>query len=352
MISLDVAHVPREVRETSYTDQVVARLIRAATGVGGDGSTLAAVETAARWWGAGLSTAVLKPSTTALRAVTPAILDSVGRSLCRSGESLHVIAVRNGQLTLTPSASWSVHGSDDPASWRYRVTMSGPTATRTTTFAASSVVHVRYAPHPDTPWQGRSPLQLASASVKAAALMETATAGELNFSQQQVLTPRRGAGDYAPTDTLTPDTIDKIVAAFAAHVGTEAFIIPADIQAQRLGPEPPDSFPLLRDRLEHSILAMCGIPPALVAPTTTGTALRESFRQLLHALIKPLGALLAEELQAKLDPSAALSFDSLRAGDIQGSARAFGSLVKAGVEPQSAASIVGFDAVAVREVPA
>ena len=45
--------------------------------------------------------------------------------------------------------------------------------------------------------------------------METATAGELNFSQQQVLTPRRGAGDYAPTDMLTPDTIDKIVAAFA-----------------------------------------------------------------------------------------------------------------------------------------
>ena len=75
----------------------------------------------------------LKPSTTALRAVTPTFLDGVGRALCRSGESLHVIDVRNGLLTLTPSASWSVHGSDDPASWRYRVTMSGPTATRTTT---------------------------------------------------------------------------------------------------------------------------------------------------------------------------------------------------------------------------
>ena len=128
MISLGLAHVPREVRETSYTDQVVARLIRAATGVGGDGSTLAAVETAARWWGAGLSSATVKPDNLALRSVSPPVLDSIGRSLCRSGESLHVIDVRHGQVSLTPCGAWSVSGSDDPGSWRYRVTMSGPTA--------------------------------------------------------------------------------------------------------------------------------------------------------------------------------------------------------------------------------
>ena len=50
---------------------------------------------------------------------------------------------------------------------------------------------------------------------------------------------------------------------------------------------------------------------------------------MLHCtgLIKNLGALVVEELQAKLDPAAALSFSDLRAGDIAGSARAFGSLV-------------------------
>ena len=88
---------------------------------------------------------------------------------------------------------------------------------------------------------------------------------------------------------------------------------------------------------------MCGIPPALVAERGTGTAMREAFRQVLHSLLKPLGALVVEELQAKLHPDAALSFDSLRAGDITGSARAFGSLVTAGLTPQSAADIVGFD---------
>ena len=80
--------------------------------------------------------------------------------------------------------------------------------------------------------------------------------------------------------------------------------------------------------------------------------MRESFRQVLHALLRPLGALLAEELREKLHPDATLNFSALRAGDITGSARAFGSLVTAGLTPQSAAEVVGLDNVEVREVPA
>ena len=81
--------------------------------------------------------------------------------------------------------------------------------------------------------------------------------------------------------------------------------------------------------------------------------MREAFRQVLHSLLKPLGGLVVEELRSKLDTDAALSFDGLRAGDIAGSARAFGSLVKSGgLTPQSAAAIVGFDDVEVAEVSA
>ena len=115
------------------------------------------------------------------------------------------------------------------------------------------------------------------------------------------------------------------------------------MQAQRLGPEPPDSFPLLRDRLENALYAMHGIPPALIAAQATGTGLRESFRHVLHSLLKPLGAIIAEELREKLDPAAALDFSELRAGDIVGTSRALGSLVKAGLSPAAAAAIVGLD---------
>ena len=333
-----------EVRE-SYTDTVVARIMASASAAS-DGSALAAIETAARWWGSGLASANVKPDNVALRSVTPAILDSIGRSLCRSGESLHLIDVREGRVRLISCGSWTVSGSDDPASWRYRVTLSGPTTTRTVTLDADSVVHVRYAPSPDSPWRGRSPVQLALDTFKAASLLEGAAKEEFSFSQKQLISPRRGAGDFSPIDSLSPDVITKIVESFAAHVGAPTIVLPADVVPSRLGPEPPDSFALLRDHFENSILSMCGLPPSLVAARATGTAMREGFRQVLHGLLKPLGALVVEELQAKLDPDAALDFSALRAGDIVATSRAAGSLVKAGFTPQSAAA-VGLDDVEV-----
>ena len=82
--------------------------------------------------------------------------------------------------------------------------------------------------------------------------------------------------------------------------------------------------------------------------TGTGTAAREAFRQVLHSLLKPLGAIIAEELREKLDPAAVLDFSELRAGDIVGTSRAlWESLVKAGLSPAAAAAIVGLDDVEV-----
>ena len=333
-------------RSANYTDQVIAQIMANASGAS-DGGALAVIEASARWWGSGLASASVRPDNLSLRAITPSVLDAVGRSLCRSGESLHMIAVRGGRVTLTPISLWEVHGDADPASWTYRATVSGPDVTRLVTLPSASVLHFRYSPHPSRPWQGRSPVALAMDTTKAATRLEKATSEELNFTQQQVLTPRRNQGDYGLADALAPDTIQKIVSAFAEHVSTGCFVVPADVQAQRLGPEPPDSFPLIRDRLENALYAAHGIPPALIAARGTGTALREGFRQVLHSLLKPLGALVVEELRAKLHHEANISFDSLRAGDITGTSRAFGSLVTAGLTPQSAANIVGLDDVVV-----
>ena len=335
-----------EVRSANYTDQVIAQIMASASGAS-DGGALAVIEASARWWGSGLASATVKPDNVALRSVSPTILDSIGRALCRSGQSLHAIAVRNGRVTLTPVSLWEVHGDDAPASWTYRCSVSGPDVTRLVTLPAASVLHVRYSPHPSRPWAGRSPVALAMDTARAAALLETATAGELNFTQQQVLTPRRNQSDYGLADALPPETIQKIVAAFAEHVHTGAFVIPADVQAQRLGPEPPDSFPLLRRELENALYAAHGIPPSLINSQANGVSMREGFRQVFHGLLKPLGAIIAEELRAKLDPAAALDFSELRAGDITGTSRALGSLVAAGITPQAAAAIVGLDDVEV-----
>ena len=331
-----------EVRSANYTDQVISQILSSASGAS-DGGALAAIEASARWWGSGLASASVRPDNLSLRAITPSVLDAVGRALCRSGGALFVIDVRNGRLILTPCAQWEVHGSEDPATWTYACSVSGPDVTRLVTLPGASVLHFKYAPHPSRPWAGRSPVALAIDTARAAGLLELATSEELNFTQSQMLTPRRAAGEYGVAETLNPDTIQKIVSAFSDHMNTGAFVIPADVQAQRLGPSPPDSFPLIRDRLENSMYSIHGIPPALIAAQGTGTAMREAFRLVLHSLLKPLGKIITEELREKLDPAAEMSFSDLRAGDITGTSRALGSLVKAGISPEKAAAIVGLN---------
>ena len=231
-----------EIRSSSYTDQVIAQLLASAAGAG-DGSALAAIETASRIWGAGLSSATVSPSNLALRAVTPSVLDTIGRSLCRSGESLHVIDVRNGQVTLTPTASVTVQGDSDPSSWLYLCTLNGPSTSRAITLPAASVLHVRYAPHPSRPWRGRSPMMMASDTARAAGLLEHATSEEMTFTQKQLLSPRRNQGDYGMADSMSPDQITKIVEAFAAHTDLEHLSFPEilsldvwDLILQRLSP--------------------------------------------------------------------------------------------------------------------
>ena len=58
--------------------------------------------------------------------------------------------------------------------------------------------------------------------------------------------------------------------------------------------------------------------------------------------MQPLSLLVAAELAEKLDvPDLALSFDKLFASDLSGRARAFGSLVKGGMDVEKAASLAG-----------
>ena len=72
---------------------------------------------------------------------------------------------------------------------------------------------------------------------------------------------------------------------------------------------------------------------------------------MLHSLIKPLGALVVAELQAKLDPDATHRLlTTLRAGDITGSARAFekqGHCKAGSLACNQPPPIVGFDDVEV-----
>ena len=329
-----------EVREADYTSQIVGQMLSRAEG-SGDGS-LAALEICSRWWGASLSTASISPVNAALAPVDAAFLDFVGRALVRHGEACFVLDVEGGVVALHPVASWHVTGSYRPSDWSYTCTLSGPSSTVTRKLGASQVIHIRYGVSRDRPWKGNSPASMAAATLQAGSRTERTISEEMGLRTQQMLVPRRPQGDFGMSD-LTPQNLDAVVAALSKSVNQGVFAIPHDLKPEKLGPTPSAVYPELRDRLTNDVLSIHGINPALVAPNSTGQSLRESFRQFLFSTIRPVARLIEMELREKIDPDAALDFSALRAGDVQGAARAAGSLVKAGYTPASAAAVVGLD---------
>ena len=77
----------------------------------------------------------------------------------------------------------------------------------------------------------------------------------------------------------------------------------------------------------------CGIPPGLFSVQSDGTAQREGYRRLLHSTVVPMARIVQAELTAKLDVDVTLGLDGLFAADLSGRARAFQSLVLAGMDP-------------------
>ncbi len=133
-----------------------------------------------------------------------------------------------------------------------------------------------------------------------------------------------------------------LVETTAAGFGTGPSSAPrGDWTPHRFGAVPPPELPILRDYSARPVLAACGVYPSMFEPNPA--ALREGWR-LLHGTIAPLARLAAEELAEKLDvPALRLDLEGLFAGDIQGRARAFASLISGGMELERAARITGLE---------
>ena len=88
------------------------------------------------------------------------------------------------------------------------------------------------------------------------------------------------------------------------------------------------------------VLAACGVPPGLFIDAD-GTAQRESYRRFFSLTVEPLAAMLAAELSGKLEAEIGLGFSGRFAADLSGRARAFQSMVGAGMDPAKAAGLAG-----------
>ena len=274
-------------------------------------------------------------------------MGSIGRALIRRGECVFSIMVRGGTVYLVPASDWDIQGDYDADSWRYRLTMSGPTTLNTMqAVSASSVVHLRYSYDHERPWCGVGPIQSAAMAGKLSAATVNALADESGSLMGFVLPIPKG-GDDPTIDLLKADLRNSrgrthfVESMSQGWAGEDQRTRPTgDWMRRRVGPEPPEALVALQELATREILSACGISPGLF-DSRAGAASREAFRQLLHAVITPLARIVETELRLKLDPSITLSFDRYGAADIAGRARAFGSLVKGGMDVEKAAGLSG-----------
>ena len=162
-----------KLEERHDTDLIQAALILRGGASGGRSlasvQATAALESAAGLTGRSFAAADVSGPDMFTDAITPDLLEVIGRELIRRGELCCLIDTSDG-LALWPAQSYDVDGPPDPRLWWYRVTVGGPSRTWTQiNVPAQGVLHFRYAVDPAQPWRGRSPLAVAYDSGKLSA---------------------------------------------------------------------------------------------------------------------------------------------------------------------------------------
>ena len=315
------------------------------------GAALGATEIAAGLYSRAFASATVEPAGVRTAALSPAVLGDVARRLVAQGEAVLLVDVEGGMVTLTPATWWTVQGGPRRP-WRYRVTLTGPSTTSTLDVSSERVAHVAWAWDARSPWRGRSPLALAGESGRLAQAVERALADEAGGPVGHLVALPVDAGEDGEDDPLggLKRQIAELrgrtglVETTAAGYGEGRAAAPGeDWRPRRIGADPPATLPALRDQVEATVLACCGVPPDLARP---GGRTRESYRQWVTASVEPLARLVAAELSRALDVDVSLTFARLAAADVAGRARAYRSLVGPTGEPMpdaDARRLVGLD---------
>ena len=338
----------REKRDDSFTDALVTAIVARANGATVAAPTAtAALESASGIVARSFAAAVVEAPDNLAGALSPALLSTIGRSMVRYGELAAYVSVRGGRLHLMPAADHDVQGDADPATWRYRLHLAGPS--RYTTLEAlpgDSVLHFRYQIDPARPWRGVGPIESAALAGRLSAETAAALADESSGPRGHLLP--------IPVDGADP-TVATLKADIRTLAGKLAIVESAGSAGwgdsdgarggsgwdpKRIGAAPTASLVALLDASTREVLSACGVPIALFTDSD-GTSQRESFRRLLHTTLAPMAKIVEAELSSKLEAPIRLNLDSLFASDLAGRARGFQSLVGGGMDVSKAAALAG-----------
>ena len=331
------APATRATGATSYTDLIVdATIARLGGRVGG--ARPAAVELAGRLVGRAMSVARV----TGAPALTPSVMQMIGRSIVTRGESLHAVYFTSPDL-LVPASNWDIEGGPARPSWIYHVDLIGPSVQAgRERMAANGVLHVIIDPPASQPWRGTTPstTELGRLAEQAA----LAVLAELHVPAARVV-PQ-------PAGTKSDDLL-KIVADLRegklsfppttkASAATGAGGAPAqDWVPRRIGPEPDAAQVAAHTDAEARLSAALGVHPSYLSPQATAGAMREARRQFQVDVLEPYAA--AVEEAARFVWGGRVKIDFPIRSDVVGiMAKAAETLVRLGCTKEEAMVMAGF----------
>ena len=131
----------------------------------------AVIEICAGLWGRAFATARVEPDNIYTAALTPAVLDMIGReSFAKRGSCILDRRASDSGVSLSHlPAHWEITGGE---SWSYRLSIPTPNGTITRSVPAESVIHPRYAVSPNESWKGIGPLSESQTSVDLVRVLE------------------------------------------------------------------------------------------------------------------------------------------------------------------------------------
>ena len=331
-------------QESGYSDVLIAALVSRAQGKSlAVPSATAALEACTGTVGRGFAGCEVTGPDSIIRALSPSLMEMIGRSLIRRGELVLLIDTSSGSLRLIPAETHDVEGGPYPEEWEYRLTLGGPSRTVTHDFvSAASVLHFRYAPDPSRPWRGNGPVEVAALAGRLSAETVRALAEESSGPIGRLLgIPVDGAdATVAGLKADIKNAAGRVALLEAGDWGNAGGDTKVDLKTERFGAEPPASLVDLVDVSSREVYAACGFNAALWGGSQAASV-REAWRLALFSVLAPLGRLVESELQDKLEDTVTLSWQELRASDLSGRARAFQSMVGGGMAVAEAVSVAG-----------
>ena len=335
---------PERRESIPFTDAVVAALAAQA-----GGTAIAALEAAVALYSRAFAGATIFDPPEAATVLNPPCMAFLARNLIRRGEDVHQIMVEGGMVRLQPIGSWDVRGGPREREWWYRCDRFGPSGNLTELAPAAAVLHCRYAIDSARPWYGISPLGWARSTGTLAANLETQLGEEAGGPVGHVIPVPQDGGDGGDDDPLAELKAD-LAAAKGRTILAETTAVGGgegrgaaplrDWVPQRFGASPPASLPSLRTEAGLSVLSACGVPVSLVTDAD-GTSQREAWRRFVMGSVEPLLAILAVEVEAKLEIRVSFELSKLWAHALAGRASSFKAMVTAGMDVAKVAALAG-----------